>query len=375
MGKHFFKSLEIENFRGIKNCEINDFARVNLFIGKNNCGKTTVLESLFLLSGISNPNLMIIIQNLRGIALAEPNDIKDFFFEQKEENVMHLAVVQEVAERKLTINPYYVDSSVDQVNGREKKYLSRTQAAESHLDRSLSGLEYEFSVSTRKNSRPRKYNSRTILDWSSDVKPPQPHPSIDKRYKEQFVAGVQFITQRGGNNYDPFSVDRMIGEKRKNTLLESVQVVEPKILDIKVSPARVVSVDLGYDRFIPLNLLGDGLLNIVNIVSIIDSVSGGILMVDEIGAGLHVSCIKHLWGTLLEQSRKYDTQIFLTTHSCDVIQGLVDVCKEKNLLSSEDEDAIACFYLNKDNNDHVKGYRYSREQVRQVLESGTDIRH
>ena len=47
MEKHFYEQLKIENFRGIKSLEINDLARINLFVGKNNCGKTSVLEAAF----------------------------------------------------------------------------------------------------------------------------------------------------------------------------------------------------------------------------------------------------------------------------------------------------------------------------------------
>ena len=373
MCKHFFKSLEIENFRGISNCEINDFAKINLFIGKNSCGKTTVLESLFLLSGISNPNLMIIIQNLRGIPVLEPNDIKDFFFEQKEENGLYLTGIQESVKRKLTVNPYYRDPYVDQINGGKEKHVSRTQAAESRLDNNLSGLEYEFSIFTGRNIKPKNYNSRTIMDWDSDAKPPRPHVSIDKSYKERLEG--KFITQRTSNLYDPFSVDKMLGERRKRVLLDGIQLIEPRIHDIKVGPAGVVSVDLGYDRFIPINLLGDGLLSIVNIISTIDSASGGVLMIDEIGTGLHASYLEHLWKIFIEQSRNRNTQMFITTHSLDVIEALVISCRQKNLLFSEDEDAVACFFLEKSNKDQVRGYRYSVEQIRQALKSNTDIRN
>ena len=43
MDKHFYEKLKIENFRGIKSLEIDDLAQVNLFVGKNGCGKTSVL--------------------------------------------------------------------------------------------------------------------------------------------------------------------------------------------------------------------------------------------------------------------------------------------------------------------------------------------
>ena len=36
-----------ENFRGIEKLEIKNFKRVNLFTGKNNSGKTSVLEAIF----------------------------------------------------------------------------------------------------------------------------------------------------------------------------------------------------------------------------------------------------------------------------------------------------------------------------------------
>lgn len=372
MGKHFFKSLKIENFRGIRSCEINDFARINLFIGRNSCGKTTVLESFFLLTGISNPILTVKIQNLRGIALSEPNDIKDFFFEQKEENGMHLAGTQESTERKLAISPYYGDPPVEQINGNKKKHGSRTEIAESRLDSNLSGLEYEFSVPNKGRPKSRNYTSRVTLDWNSEIRPIPPHPYIDKKYKEK-IAG-RFITPGGSNRYDPLSVDKMLGEKRKSVLLEGIGIIEPNIQDIKVGPTGVVSVDIDYERFIPLNLLGDGPLNIVNIISTLDSVSGGILIIDEVGAGLHVSCIKDFWKILIQQSGKCDAQIFLTTHSKDVVEGLANFYKEENLLIPEDESPVACFHLKKNKEGCVKGYKYTPGQLMDVLEVGMDIR-
>jgi AAA15 family ATPase/GTPase len=38
------KSLKIENFRGFPSFELNKLGRINLLVGKNNSGKTTVLE-------------------------------------------------------------------------------------------------------------------------------------------------------------------------------------------------------------------------------------------------------------------------------------------------------------------------------------------
>lgn len=49
-----FTKIEIERFRGIRHASIEGFKQINLFFGKNNCGKSSLLESLFLASGLSN---------------------------------------------------------------------------------------------------------------------------------------------------------------------------------------------------------------------------------------------------------------------------------------------------------------------------------
>ncbi len=59
-----YKSLKITNFRCITKLEVDDLARVNLVVGKNNCGKTTFLEAVFLLIGATNPQLPININRL-----------------------------------------------------------------------------------------------------------------------------------------------------------------------------------------------------------------------------------------------------------------------------------------------------------------------
>ena len=52
-----FKNIEIKNFRGIDHLKIDDFSRVNVFLGQNSSGKSSVLECLLLMMGMSNPGM------------------------------------------------------------------------------------------------------------------------------------------------------------------------------------------------------------------------------------------------------------------------------------------------------------------------------
>lgn len=75
-----FNKIEIERFRGIKHASIEGLKQVNLFFGKNNCGKSSLLESLFLVSGLSNPLLPIHVNLMRGYSRSSLNDLKlDFY--------------------------------------------------------------------------------------------------------------------------------------------------------------------------------------------------------------------------------------------------------------------------------------------------------
>ena len=44
---------------------LSDVKRVNLFVGRNNCGKSSVLDAAFLLTGFSNPALCYRINQFR----------------------------------------------------------------------------------------------------------------------------------------------------------------------------------------------------------------------------------------------------------------------------------------------------------------------
>jgi predicted ATPase len=41
------REVSIENFKGIRHCEIKDIGKVNLFIGRNGCGKSSIMEAIY----------------------------------------------------------------------------------------------------------------------------------------------------------------------------------------------------------------------------------------------------------------------------------------------------------------------------------------
>lgn len=371
MTEHFFKTLKIENFRGIKSLEINDIARVNLFVGENNCGKTTVLEAAFLLSGINNPGLMVTMQNGRGVTLTEESDIKDFFYNRASERELVFSGAQIKGKRKLAVSPLYGNLRSGQINGftspsvLENGDTERAQkfpADTSMTGQSLIGIKYRFSVSDPATGKSKQYQAGA--HWI-EAGNPQFSVFSDKNYEESMPGKGLYLR----DGYDPRLVDEMLNMKQKDLLLSALNPIDPKIKDIKTGVQKTVSIDIGLDSFIPINLLGDGIMRILNLLSGINGVPGGMLFVDEMENGLHVTAMERAWEVVLAQSEKVNAQIFMTTHSGDAIKSLRNVL-DSQLLS----DAVACYRLVKFPDDVVRAYRYSGEQLGMALDSDTDIR-
>lgn len=376
MNEHFFKTLKIENFRGIKSLEINDLARVNLFVGRNNCGKTSVLEAAFLLADIGNPNLLINVQNnLRGVVLKESSDMKDFFHNRKYAKGTELSCVQMKGKRHLKISPLYDDLKIGQTGGVHSKLaengavgrVSEFNVGISAAGQSVAGFEYKFTVSNPATGKSRNHGSTVKFTMPGSL---EFTTTFDKNYRESVRS--LFLGVRG---YTHDFVDKMLNEKKKDVLLSTLKSIDPNVKDIKTGSNNLVSVDIDLDSYIPINLLGDGIVRILNILSGIDVTQDGVLAIDEIENGLHVTALERAWEVILEQSAKSNTQIFITTHSNDAIEGLEKSLSAYNgkLLDDENE-TVACYRLVKHTNGDTRAYRYSAEQLRQALDSDTDIR-
>lgn len=374
MNDHFYRLLKIENFRGIQSLEIDGLARVNLFVGKNNCGKTSILESVFLLSGMSNPGLAINIDNWRGIALTNDTDLRNFFYDLKEENGFTLSGSHSSGCRKLEAFPDYKDLTVVQrsrplvSNGPgdgNGKNIVRTEVASSVAEQLLSGLKYKFCRS--KSGENSVYAATLSLSFSEEGDPAKFNVESPSEYKETVFARFP----SGQIPYNPKLVEDIIQKKRKDVITRYLSLIEPKIQDVSMGMRGIVSVDIGLDALIPINLLGDGMLRMLAMLTYIRGTENGILMLDEIENGLHVSSIQHMLDMLIKYSRESNTQIFMTTHSMDVIRALSKI----STVSDIGGDEVACFWIDKTETDRTRSYRYSPDDLKKAVDADIDPRH
>ncbi|EAJ4432675.1 TPA: AAA family ATPase, partial [Campylobacter jejuni] len=72
-------SIEIKNFKGIKDLKLEDFSKINFFVGKANTGKTSILEALYAFL-LKNPNDIIQLLDVRKIHV-DDDAFQSFFYD------------------------------------------------------------------------------------------------------------------------------------------------------------------------------------------------------------------------------------------------------------------------------------------------------
>ena len=157
------KNIHIQGFRGINDLEINDFKTINLFLGMNNCGKTTILEALFLLTGISNPELVLNIHKFRNLILTENDDFRFLFNKLDFKSEIEISGrFKNNESRSLKIKPIYkngIKEKSDKGSLFENLQLSTTSSI-----KNVGGIKFDIEINNKRNQESKKYNSELMLD-------------------------------------------------------------------------------------------------------------------------------------------------------------------------------------------------------------------
>ena len=90
-------SFEVENFRSLKHLKLEKLARVNLLVGKNNSGKTSVLEALFAFLGVGGVYGFAIIEYERKI---DRGDFRYLFYGLNTDNSIAIRALHREAESR-----------------------------------------------------------------------------------------------------------------------------------------------------------------------------------------------------------------------------------------------------------------------------------
>jgi predicted ATPase len=350
------KSLSIKNFRSLEDFQVDKLGRVNLIIGKNNSGKSSVLEALRLYAGNAQRSLLEEIaashdEKFRGRE-TEQNDaeqslpFEDFFVGRKfpvgedagiciGEIVVNTNLVGEVGWNadSLRIEHGFLHETeevVTNVLGDSIETSTRTRRqriSRASADKVETGIVRQ-ALFVGKGDR----LSPIVLDSSSPrFRVP---PSDTAGTLAYSVIPTQFIL------IDELADewDKIVFTEHEKLVIQALRIISPDFENLTFvrnddgNPAsrkdfrRSAKVKmLGMQRPVPLNSLGDGMLRVLQLVLKVFPAQDGFLLIDEFENGLHFSVQEKVWALLFELAQKLNIQIFATTHSWDCIESFTKV--------------------------------------------------
>lgn len=347
-----FHKIEVNRFRGIRHSKIEGLKQINLFFGKNNCGKSSLLDAIFLISGLSNPKLPLNINIMRNYRRLEPADmILDFYSLDVNSPIEIKAENDET--RELRISTFKSSNSKINLLGEENN-ISSTDSDNRYglvLKCKAGGWTGESSIVISH-----------LAESSIEQK-----VKLDAHYKENIKC--RYLNPKFDFYTSTEGLVDIVKNKDEVFIIEALKLIEPKFKDFVLSQNEVL-VDIGLDKRIPINMMGDGARKILSVLTTIYECKDGIVLIDEISNGFHHSVMKGLWMTIISAAKKNNVQVFATTHDLDSIKGLRDAAMNGAVV----DDSIVCFKLQRTADSELKSYQYSLRSVDYSLNQEIEIR-
>jgi len=360
---NYLEKIEIKNFRGFDKISIDDFNQINLLIGKNNSGKSSILEAIFLLIGMSNPILPDNINRMRGLNIRQPNDFRYLFHKLKFNNSPEFfGTFSDLSSRNLKLLPIYRKTTNTDVLG-QKSINNEITFDASTASSNVNGLELEFSLKQRHNQN-KTYKSSIIFN------PPELIPNVNSLYKEELHAVLI-----SGNTNEINALTRyseIVKKKKGDIILEALRAIDTKIESLHPLPDGLYFGYSNIEELVPSNIAGDGVRKFLNIATTIAEKKDSIVLIDEIENGLHYSAHKQLWKSIISLSKEFNVQLFITTHSIETLRCLKELLEETNYAPFQKN--IAVYTVSHTQKSGIKTYKYSYEGFKDAIDTETEIR-
>jgi energy-coupling factor transporter ATP-binding protein EcfA2 len=335
-------SILIEGYRGFERFEMSNLGRVNLLVGTNNSGKTSVLEAIYLLASAADPTALLQLLQRRGERLAPATMV---------------SAELPVRRSQVELDIAHLFYGHDAQPGSRLRITATNQLPQRVVEYGIIEVplrdQQEIFSSEDEGSLP----SRLALEANGSPRPIVPvipltrggglsSDAVDlaarrSRIKHSEGSPSYFVTT------ESLSGDELVAMWNKVALtpseglvLQALQFLDP---DIERIAAQAVSGPYyssqtrggfiikrrGWEQPVPIGSMGDGMWRMLAMAIAITQCKGGVLLVDEIDTGLHYTVMSQMWKLIFNAAKEFDVQVFATTHSYDCVYSLAQICSKR----------------------------------------------
>ena len=338
------RSLQIENFRGLKKFSMAGLGRVNLLVGTNNCGKTSVLEAIHLL-------LDETIEPIIRAQLAREERLANGSWDTAQ--LFHGRRIQPGSAFRVHNAEVAITAEVRSIEPGEK--FPNAWAPEVLASMAL---DVTWNLGSGRKRMP------IPLDSNGGI------PGSLVLYGHVAEKPVALVATAG---IAPSKAAEWLGDvlltDDEETVLAALRTIEPDLqriaavgLSSKQTDGRIAITVRG--QRVPIGSMGDGIWRLLGVALALVRARGGVLLVDEIDTGLHYSVLEKMWKLVFETAMRLDVQVFATTHSRDCYEALAAV-------TQRDRHEISIQRIERDKPEAIA---FDEAEIQVAAERGLEVR-
>ena len=352
------ENVTIHQFRGLRDLELENLGRINLLVGLNNSGKTSVLEALSvychpldikvwlstarqreqdigvyrtrLLDAIRwlfthnsastlEPDKPIILisstglfsvkklrasyEEMEQISLSEESNIRNISNEEEIENDNEQEIENEDTPRVRKGINLEIGVFADDID----------DAGDGYYQLSLLGEPPMFikNFPLWEDEHLYRLSGKREPSLKTSVVTPSSHRSE--------VGQFRLLSEATFQNF-------------KSDVVKLLQQMDNNISDIEIllppeSMSSRFNIYIQHKKLglAPVSTFGDGIRRLLHIALKLASVKGGILLIDELESTIHTEALQNSFQWLVKWCTEMDVQLFATTHSLEAVDALLEV--------------------------------------------------
>lgn len=326
--EYVFAAIHIENYRLFERLEIPTLGRVNLIAGKNNVGKSSLLEALRVYATRGAPSVLLeIMQERDELPVQHSMTVKEIVDGVR--NLFHGRRKMADGLPTIRINGGGGSETVFELTAGYPYDDGRTLEPEARQRRVA-----EYNVSAAGSASPSQFPSLTRKEGTTLLQTIRLDnlAQYDDPFVESTLAGDTPCVALSAWGLTAKKVTMLWDEIALTSLepeiIRALRIIAPGIEAVNIvgraeRPSQVV-VKVRRDQDpepIPLRSLGEGMNRLFGLALALVNARNGLLLVDEIESGLHYSVQLEVWKLILQMAQRLNVQVFATTHSWDCIRA------------------------------------------------------
>ena len=326
-----FASIRVDSYRGIDGLILDELGRINLIVGPNNAGKTSVLEAISLLTHQNDERALLDIIRARGRLKGDPPPL--WLVEQLPRIARISGCFDQVPENMTSVG-FEVD--IEPVPDVEDQTSF------------LSNLNIESSYG--------RHEQNTDVVFFED------RPRRTRFQGQHWLCRSAFTSPFSANHPDTLAHCNKVSLETgtKTRIIDFIRErVDPGLHNIELADRfdRFLVTHDNFDKAPDLSVFGDGMRRVFEIGLLFAGARGGVLLIDEFENSIHTELLMNFTRLVQDLAVALNVQVFLSTHSKEAIDAFV--------LNGHRTDDVVGFAINRTDDD-TKVRRYDGNKLRKL---------